>query len=183
MAPRPPTPTPTPPSVDALARAMEMLAAAMQQQATYPQWRPTIASSSAGYHQSEQMGLTEFMRHNPPRFGGDLGPDAAEKWLREVEKIFEATLCPEDRKLTFGKYLLVDEAEFWWSGTQRMMIARGEVCNWETFRERFLEKYFPDSVRFQKETEFLSLRQGNMTVHDYAIRFEHLSRFYIGTSS
>ena len=83
---RPPTPNQT--SADALARAMEMLATAMQQQASYQQWRPVVASSSAGIQRPEQLGLAEFMRHNPPRFEEGLGPDAAEKWLRELEEIF-----------------------------------------------------------------------------------------------
>ncbi|XP_022637932.1 uncharacterized protein LOC111241867 [Vigna radiata var. radiata] len=43
---------------------------------------------------------------------------------------------------------------------------------------KFYEEYFPDSVRFAKEVEFLQLVQGNMTVSEYADKFKHLLRFH-----
>jgi len=49
---------------------------------------------------------------------------------------------------------------------------------WATFRTRFLEKYFPDSARHEREAEFLTLQQGTMTVEAYIERFEYLARFY-----
>ena len=58
------------------------------------------------------MGLTEFMRHNPPKFTGNATPDQADQWIRDLEKIFRATSCPEDKKLVFATYLLSGEAEF-----------------------------------------------------------------------
>uniref|UniRef100_A0A151UFT3 Retrotransposon gag domain-containing protein n=1 Tax=Cajanus cajan TaxID=3821 RepID=A0A151UFT3_CAJCA len=59
-----------------------------------------------------------------------------------------------------------------------MLVARGVVEDWECFKRVFLEKYFPDSVRHAKEVEFMQLHQGGMSVSDYAMRFEHLARFY-----
>lgn len=41
----------------------------------------------------------------------------------------------------------------------------------------FLENYFSTDIRIKKEIEFLELKQGNMTVADYAPKFEELSRF------
>ena len=41
-----------------------------------------------------------------------------------------------------------------------------------------MEKYFPESVRIEKEQEFLTLQQGNMTVVEYAAKFESLSRYF-----
>ncbi|XP_028220276.1 uncharacterized protein LOC114401897 [Glycine soja] len=40
----------------------------------------------------------------------------------------------------------------------------------------FLEKYFPKDVRNKNEMEFLELKQGNMTVAEYAAKFEELVR-------
>lgn len=41
-----------------------------------------------------------------------------------------------------------------------------------------MAKYFPSNVRNMKEIEFLELKQRNMTVADYAAKFEELSRFF-----
>nr|KYP62983.1 hypothetical protein KK1_017544 [Cajanus cajan] len=95
-----------------------------------------------------------------------------------MEKIFMVMHCPEERKLVYAVYMLVGEASFWWKGAQAMMEARGEVVNWENFRKVFMEKYFPDSARYAKEAEFLRLQQGNMSVQEYVVKFEHLARYY-----
>jgi len=52
-----------------------------------------------------------------------------------------------------------------------------EPVTWANFRARFLEKYFPDTARQDKEAEFLALQQGDMTVQEYVNRFEHLARY------
>ena len=46
------------------------------------------------------------------------------------------------------------------------------------FRRKFLYKYFPGSVKYAKEVEFLQLTQGNKFVAEYAEKFKYLSRFY-----
>nr|KYP32035.1 hypothetical protein KK1_047383 [Cajanus cajan] len=95
-----------------------------------------------------------------------------------MEKIFMVMQCPEERKLVYAIYMLVGEASFWWKGAQAMMEAKGEAVNSKNFKKVFLEKYFPDSARYAKEAEFLRLQQGNMSVQEYAVKFEHLARYY-----
>ena len=63
----------------------------------------------------------------------------------------------------------------------KMMEDREEHVTWENFKVRFLEKYFPDIVRYAKEIEFMQLEQGNLSVTQYATRFKHLARFYTQT--
>ncbi|KAF1888284.1 hypothetical protein Lal_00046695 [Lupinus albus] len=45
------------------------------------------------------------------------------------------------------------------------------------FLEKFLHKYFPADLKRKKEMEFLKLEQGNMSVGEYAAKFEELARF------
>ena len=189
MSPRPPTPPQPSSEMNQIARAIEMMANAIQQQnmamaqnhqTTMHHWENArfAATTSHVSLSQEQLGLTEFMRHNPPKFSGNATPDQANQWIREIEKIFKATSCPEDKNLVFATYLLSGEVEFWWMGAQQMMEARAKVLDWECFRVKFLEKYFPDSAGFAKEAEFLKLEQGEMSVNAYAARFEYLARFY-----
>jgi len=140
-------------------------------------------ASSCSSQPQEQMGLTDFLRHNLSMFSGNSTSDQADKWMRELEKIFRATSCSEDKKLIFATYLLSGEAEFWWMGAQKMMEARAESITWESFKNKLLEKYFPDSAKFAKEAEFLRLEQGKMFVTTYAARFEYLARFYTQATS
>ena len=52
-----------------------------------------------------------------------------------------------------------------------------EPLVWDKFKEVFFKKYFPRSVRRQKEYEFIQLRQSNMTVMEYETKFTQLSCF------
>ncbi|XP_058216836.1 uncharacterized protein LOC131327714 [Rhododendron vialii] len=45
------------------------------------------------------------------------------------------------------------------------------------FKTLFLDKYFPTPLRLAMEQEFLNLKQGTMTVTQYAAKFEELSRY------
>ena len=48
---------------------------------------------------------------------------------------------------------------------------------WTTFRERFLEKFFPEDEKDEKEKEFMELTQRGKAVREYVTLFERLSYF------
>ena len=112
------------------------------------------------------------------KFGGKTSPDAADQWLKDLERIFDAKMCPEESRLAFAVYMLMGEAEHWWVCMKSMMEERQEVVTWEVFRRKFLSEYFADSVKYDKEVEFLQLTQGNISMTEYTEKFKHLSRFY-----
>ncbi|KAK2455196.1 hypothetical protein QL285_002673 [Trifolium repens] len=45
------------------------------------------------------------------------------------------------------------------------------------FKREFLVKYFPADVRNKKVIEFMELKQGSLSVAEYATKFESLCRF------
>ena len=65
----------------------------------------------------------------------------------------------------------------WLEVLQRLEDA-GEEVTWAVFRREFMRKYYPEDVRGKKEIEFLELKQGNMSVTEYAAKFTELSKFY-----
>jgi len=123
MARRPLTP---PPPVDMpnLTRAIEITATALQQQsATMAQQHQAAlhqlettrleAEASQLHQQPHTFSLEDFLRHNPPKFNRKVNPDEADQWVRDIKRIFEATQCPEERKLSYVIYMLIEEVEFW----------------------------------------------------------------------
>jgi len=125
-----------------------------------------------------EWSLEDFLKHHIVKFNGWTSPDAADQWLKDLERIFDAKMCPADNRLAFAAYMLTGEAEHWWMSMKSIMVERGEPVTWEAFRGKFLSEYFPDSVRYAKEVEFLQLTQGGKSVADYAEKFKHLNRFY-----
>ena len=84
------------------------------------------------------------------------------------------TACSDGKKVAFGTYTLVEEVEYWWENTHQCIEVEGQDVTWDVFKRVFLEKYFPEDVRNKKEMEFLELKQGSMTVAEYAAKFEEL---------
>ncbi|XP_028100951.1 uncharacterized protein LOC114300283, partial [Camellia sinensis] len=92
-----------------------------------------------------------------------------------MEKIFRALPCTERQQVTFVTFTFKDNAQEWWLLT----LAKEEITTWERFLEVFYEKYFPDSLREQKASEFIHLKQGTMMVAEYESKFTQLAGFAI----
>jgi len=125
-----------------------------------------------------EWSLEDFLKHHAVKFDGKANPDAADQWLKDLERIFDVKMCPAENRLAFVVYMLTGEAEHWWINMKSIMEERRKLVTWEAFRGKFLSEYFPNSVRYAKEVEFFQLTQGGKSVTEYAEKFKHLSRFY-----
>ncbi|KAF7141664.1 hypothetical protein RHSIM_Rhsim06G0042800 [Rhododendron simsii] len=117
--------------------------------------------------------IEQFQKLKPPTFDGKQDPLVAQSWTLEMEKIFEVMECSEEEKVKLAAFMFTDEAYRWW-----LTIKESEPnMKWDRFKEVFNSMYFPPSVKEQMIAEFLDLRQGNLTVTEYAAKFTRLSRF------
>ena len=74
-----------------LAQALEHIVAAMgRQNDLLAQMESSRATPARPDVPDEYRGLSEFRRGNPPQFTGVDGPEAADRWVEELEKIFRA---------------------------------------------------------------------------------------------
>ena len=150
----------------AIAAALEAIAQAVGQQ-------PNGAAGNG-----EVRILETFLRNRPPTFKGRYDPDGAQNWLKEVERIFRVMQCSEVQKVRLGTHMLAEEADDWWVSLLHVLEHDGAVVTWAVFRREFLGRYFSEDVRGMKEIEFLELKQGDMTVTEYAAKFVELGKFY-----
>ena len=150
---------------EALAAAMQAMAQAFQ--------NPPNADENAG-----SRSLATFQRENPPTFQGKYDPEGALAWLKEIERIFRVMDCTPVQRIRYGTHKLSAEADDWWVETRQRLEVAGEEVTWEVFRREFMRKYYPEDVRGKKEIEFLELKQGSMSITDYAARFTMLAKFY-----
>ncbi|GAU10407.1 hypothetical protein TSUD_417730 [Trifolium subterraneum] len=125
----------------------------------------------------EEKRLDRFLKHKPSFFVGGFNPDGAVKWVEEVEIIFDAMECANENKLALGTYMLREEANQWWKNAKLRIGNGGVVITWEMFKREFFNKYFTADVKNKKVVEFMKLEQGNMSVAEYAAKFESLCAF------
>ncbi|XP_028805211.1 uncharacterized protein LOC114760088 [Neltuma alba] len=122
--------------------------------------------------------IIKFDKHNPPTFEGTFDMQIAEDWITQLEKIFNILKCLSERKAQMAIYKLEGEANRWWKNTELVLQANNTLINWEVFKDQFFLKYFPRSVRDEKETELLTIRQAaNEPFDEYLARYIKLSRY------
>ncbi|KAK9714867.1 hypothetical protein RND81_06G126300 [Saponaria officinalis] len=92
--------------------------------------------------------------YNPKTYDGKPDPVEFENWIRGMDKIFDAIKCPEKWKIGFAIGFGLSQ-----------------------FKEAMRSKFYPLSLRRQKEEEFNKLEQESMSVMTYAGKFMELSRF------
>lgn len=122
--------------------------------------------------------IEQFRRYHPPTFDGRGEPTTAEEWLRALERIFNHIPCSDAQRVSCAIFQLVEDADHWWESHSKTMSQDQQTnLTWDEFQQTVIQKYIPSSYRDRKETEFLRLRQGNMTVVEYDRKFSQLSRY------
>jgi len=48
-----------------------------------------------------EWSLEDFLKHHPVKFDGRVNLDAADQWLKDIERIFNAKMCPAENRLSF----------------------------------------------------------------------------------
>ncbi|XP_022856555.1 uncharacterized protein LOC111377664, partial [Olea europaea var. sylvestris] len=86
--------------------------------------------------------------------------------------------CNDAQKVSCAKFMLTDDAgHLWESETRTRTTEQQRNLTWNQFKESLMGKYFPQSLKDQKEVEFLQLTQGNLPLGEYERKFERLSRY------
>ncbi|XP_060967115.1 uncharacterized protein LOC133035345 [Cannabis sativa] len=116
-----------------------------------------------------------FHRIQVPEFEGGQDPMVAERWLRQIKKNFNTIGTPEEYQVTFAVSKLEGGATDWWETLSRRMETDG--MTWREFEEIFREQYFSPSHRRALIVVFDGLRQGDMTVNEFYMKFVELSSY------
>ena len=60
-----------------------------------------------------EWSLEDFLKHHPAKFDGNTSPDAADQWLKDLERIYDVKICPAENRLAFSVYMLTGKAKHW----------------------------------------------------------------------
>ncbi|XP_075515324.1 uncharacterized protein LOC142549965 [Primulina tabacum] len=102
--------------------------------------------------------VAHFHSMHPPRFSGSEGAEKAELWISEFEELFDLVEYPPECRLRLAVHQLKDCAKMWWSTTLMTLDA---------------QRIVPSS----KASEFHNLKQGDMSVAEYADSFYAMLRY------
>ena len=72
---------------------------------------------------------------------------------------------------------LRDVSQIWYTQWKDNRLEELGPIEWDEFKESFLGKYFPHERREVNVEEFINLKQGNVIVEEYSLKFSMLSRY------
>ena len=101
----------------------------------------------------------------------------ADEWLEHTGDVFATVTCSQKQKVLLASSMLRGGAKTWWKSIKDTLLAAPGDDIWESFKEQLERKFVPDHVRQRKESEFLNLKQGQMTVSIYVHTFLQLSKY------
>ncbi|XP_075477749.1 uncharacterized protein LOC142518817 [Primulina tabacum] len=129
----------------------------------------------------EQLRMDELVERfhsmHPPRFSGSEGAEKAELWISEIEELLDLIEYPPNCRLRLAVLQLKDRAKMWWSTTLMTLDAQRIVPSWDIFKLKVNESYCPPSFYSSKASEFHNLKQGDMSVAEYADSFYAMLRY------
>jgi hypothetical protein len=118
----------------------------------------------------------EFMSHKPPTFASSPDPVDADDWLKSIEKMLNIAQCSDREKVLYASSRLTGPAADWWDSYVAAHDA-ADTITWAEFTTQFRNYHIPAGLMKIKKKEFLSLKQGNMSVSEYHDKFIQLSRY------
>jgi hypothetical protein len=119
---------------------------------------------------------SDFASTHPPLFTEAGEPLEADHWLRVMEFKFGLLRCTEVQKTLFTAQQLRGDASAWWANYTATRPV-GYQVPWTEFRNAFHAYYIPAGVMRKKRQEFMDLKQGGRSVHDYSKLFNHLAQY------
>jgi hypothetical protein len=118
----------------------------------------------------------EFMSHKPPTFSNSADPLQADDWLKFVVKMLNIAQCSDREKVLYALGRLTGPAADWWDAYCATHVAVNTIT-WVEFSTQFRNYHIPAGLMKIKRKEFLSLKQGGMSVSEYRDKFIQLSRY------
>jgi hypothetical protein len=168
-------PNPPPPGMEAFLTAQTQLL--QQMAAAMANMQAQLNNDHQHQHQPPPRDRhREFMSHKPPTFSSSPDPLQADDWLKSVEKMLNISQCMDREKVLYASGRLTGPAADWWDAYCAAHAA-ADTITWAEFSTNFRSYHIPAGLMKIKRKEFLSLRQGGMSVSEYRDKFIQLSRY------
>jgi hypothetical protein len=138
-----------------------------------------LARGGHGARNAPALALTtygDFATTHPPLFTEAGEPLEVDHCLRVIESKFGLLHCMEVRKTLFSTQLLCSDASVWWANYVITRPADYQV-SWTEFHSAFHAHHIPAGTMRKKRQEFIDIKQGGQSMHDYSKLFNHLAQY------
>ncbi|XP_022042158.1 uncharacterized protein LOC110944822 [Helianthus annuus] len=101
----------------------------------------------------------EFMACKLPIYNGEVDPIVCQRWLSDIEGVFERTHCDTDDYVAYSTGQLRGQAKDWWDNKKKEIGSEAaKAMTWDEFKTQFLKHHSPKAVINKIKEEFIQLR-------------------------
>ncbi|XP_073294510.1 uncharacterized protein [Primulina huaijiensis] len=101
--------------------------------------------------------------------------------VKAIEVIFDNLHFEDNDRVSCAVLLLTKTERIWWETTKVTVNVQSLQLN--EFKELLYDKYFSTDVKTQKVKACLELKQGNLNLNDYILKFEEGCLFVLFIAS
>ncbi|XP_070025080.1 uncharacterized protein [Nicotiana sylvestris] len=113
----------------------------------------------------------------PPVFTRSKKDEDPQNFIDEVQKIFQVMHATDTKAAELAAYQLKDVANMWYETWEESRGEDADPTTWMYFADAFLEHFLPIEVLEAKALEFERLRQNDMSVNEYYLKFVSLAKY------
>ncbi|KAJ0956101.1 putative transcription factor interactor and regulator CCHC(Zn) family [Helianthus annuus] len=118
------------------------------------------------------------MACKPPIYNGEVDPIICQRWLGDIEGVFERTHCDESDFVAYGTGQLRGQAKDWRDNKKNEIGAEAaKTMTWEEFKTSFLKHHSPKAVINKIKEEFMQLRHKGETIDKITALFMDKMKF------
>ncbi|KAM6568583.1 hypothetical protein CsatB_010042 [Cannabis sativa] len=137
---------------------------------------PVPVVGNQGYIMPHRDSVFErFVKLQPPAFLGGIDIIKADQWMSTVTRILDNMGVTGTERVNCAAFMFQDHARVWWDIVNQTRDV--SVMTWEEFKKLFEEKFYNVAVRTSHQEDFVKLTQGKMSVAEYTLEFDRLSKF------
>ena len=97
--------------------------------------------------------------------------EGSTEFLDGMYKVLSAMGVTSREKAELDSYQSEDVSQIWYTQWKDNRTEKSGPNEWEVFKEAFLGMYFLRERREIKMEKFINLKQGNMSVEEYSLKF------------
>ncbi|XP_070036414.1 uncharacterized protein [Nicotiana tomentosiformis] len=121
--------------------------------------------------------VREFLHLAPLLFTGSSSTEDPQDFIDHMYRVLRVMHASVTEAAELASFRLRDVVVLWYEAWERSRGPDAPPAEWEDFYEAFLAHYLPREVREARLDQFLSLKQGDMSVRDYSHKFNSLARY------
>ncbi|XP_070002973.1 uncharacterized protein [Nicotiana sylvestris] len=121
--------------------------------------------------------VREFLHLAPPVFTRSSSTEDPQDFIDQMYRVLRVMHASVTEDVELASFRLRDVAVLWYVAWERFRGPDAPPAEWEDFSVAFIAHYLPREAREARLDQFLSLKQGDMSVRDYSHKFNSLARY------